>query len=194
MHAWQDIQSFTFSPNSTHLILRRRAPVAPGAAGRTGGAAEAPAGGGGGAGGAAAAADPPAGPRGVDVIVRTLSSGRDQLLGSVGDISFNKAGDLLAYTVDASVRDTNGLFVLDLRNGRMNALDNDARVYNRLTWNDDGTALAVLKGTEVERMRERDNVLFVVPERAGRARRCAGTDAGRSSIRRRRPDSPRAGW
>jgi len=161
VHSWQDIQSFTFSPSSTHLILRRRAPVAAGGAGRTGGAAEAP--GGGGAGAAGGAAEPPAGPRGVDVIVRALSSGRDQLLGSVGDISFNKAGDLLAYTVDASVRDTNGLFVLDLRNGRVNALDNDARVYSRLTWNDDGTALAVLKGTDVEKMRERDNVLMVVP-------------------------------
>ena len=32
--------------------------------------------------------------------------------------SFNKTGDLLAYTVDATVRDGNGLFVLDLRNGR----------------------------------------------------------------------------
>ena len=36
--AWQDIQSFTFSPNSTHLLLRRRPPqAAGGAAGRAGG-------------------------------------------------------------------------------------------------------------------------------------------------------------
>src|SRR6185436_22728 len=52
-------------------------------------------------------------------------------------------------------------FVLDLRSGRINALDNDARVYSRMTWNDGGTGLAVLKGVDVERMRERDNTLLV---------------------------------
>jgi dienelactone hydrolase len=162
VQAWQDIQSFTFSANSTHLILRRRQPQPAGAAGRTGGAGggDTPAPGGG---TPAASADTPAGPRGVDVTLRNLVSGRDLLLGSVGDISFNKAGDLLAYTVDAAVKDSNGLFVLDLRNGRVNALDNDARVYNRLTWNEDGSALAVLKGNVVEKMRERENVLLVYP-------------------------------
>ena len=103
------------------------------------------------------------GPRGADVIVHDLTTGRDQLLGSVGEISFNKKGDLLAYTVDASPRDGNGLFVLDLRNGRVNPLENDARVYNRLTWNDDGTGLAVLKGVDVDKMRERDNILVAYP-------------------------------
>ena len=45
------------------------------------------------AGGTAAggAATPPAGPRGTDVILHNLVTGRDQLLGSVGDIAFNKA-------------------------------------------------------------------------------------------------------
>jgi len=100
----------------------------------------------------------------VDVIVHDLATGRDQLLGSVGDISFNKDGDLLAYTVDAAMKDANGLFVLELESGRMHALDNDAKSYNRLTWNKDGTALAVLKGLEVEDMRERDNVLIAFPD------------------------------
>src|SRR5207302_7419423 len=110
------------------------------AAGR-GGSGAAP---GGALGAPGAAVTEPTGPRGADVILHDLSTGRDQLLGSVGDISFNKKGDLLAYTVDATVKDGNGLFVLDLKNGRITALDNDARVYNRLTWNDDGTGLAVL--------------------------------------------------
>ncbi len=100
-------------------------------------------------------------PRGVDMILHNLSTGRDQLLGSVGDAAFNKAGDLLAYTVDSAVRDGNGLFVLDLSNGSTTALENDAKSYNRLTWNDAGTGLAVLKGSEVDKMRERANVLVV---------------------------------
>ncbi len=160
IQSWQDIQSFTFSANSSHLVLRRRAPGAavPAAGGRGGAAA-----GGAGGGANATAAEGAAGPRGGDVILHDLVTGRDQLLGSVGDIEFNKTGDLLAYDVDAAPRDGNGLFVLDLKSGRISALDNDARVYNRLTWNDDGTGVAVLKGDDVDKMRERDNVLLVFP-------------------------------
>ena len=156
--SWQDIQSFTFSPNSTHLLLRRRPPqAAGGAAGRAGGDGPpaAP------AGGAAATPDAPAGPRGVDVIIHNLATGRDQLLGSVGDISFNRSGEFLAYTVDAAPKDGNGLFVLDLKNGRVIPLENDAKSYNRMAWNDDGTSVAVLKGADVDKMRERENVLVV---------------------------------
>ncbi len=105
---------------------------------------------------------------------------------------FNKKGDLLAYTVDGAVRDGNGLFILDLRNGRISTLDNDARVYSRLTWNDEGTGLAVLKGVDVDKMRERDNVLLGVSERAVGARRNR-VRAGRSSIRRRPTDFRRDG-
>jgi len=165
VQSWQDIASFTFSANSTHLLLRRR-PAGSGGAGRGGAGGETGGAPGGGAPGGAAAApssETPTGPRGVDVTLHNLATGRDLHLGGVGDIAFNKSGELLAYTVDAAVKDANGLFVLDLRNGRMHALDNAARVYNRLTWNEDGTALAVLKGVEVEKMRERDNVLIAFP-------------------------------
>jgi dipeptidyl aminopeptidase/acylaminoacyl peptidase len=155
VQSWQDIQSFTFSAMSSHLVLRRRAPGAAGGAGGRG----APGGGGAGA----APETPSNAARGADVILHDLVTNRDQLLGAVGEISFNKKGDLLAYTVDATPRDGNGLFVLDLRNGggRITALDNDARVYARLTWNDAGSGLAVLKGVDVDKMRERDNVLLV---------------------------------
>ena len=157
VQSWLNIQSFTFSDNSTHLILRRRPPDE--AEGGRGGGGQ-----GAGGQGASGGGDTSEGPRGVDVIVHDLTTGQDQLLGSVGDISFNKEGDLLAYTVDAAMKDANGLFVLDLESGRMHALDNDAKSYNRLTWNESGTALAVLKGLEVEDMRERDNVLIAFPD------------------------------
>ena len=152
--SWQDVQSFAFSANSTHLVLKRRAPGGAGGGGGRGaaGGGETPAPGGG-------AAATPQGPRGTDVIIHNLVNGRDQMLGSVGDIAFNKAGELLAYTIDAAVKDGNGLFVIDLKTNRFNTLDNDAKIYSRLTWSDDGTALAVMKGADVEKMRERDNVL-----------------------------------
>jgi dipeptidyl aminopeptidase/acylaminoacyl peptidase len=162
VRSWQDIQSFTFSPNSTHLVLRRRPPTS-NAAGRAGGGGE-PGGGGAQAAGPAAGTETPSGPRGVDVTVHNLATGRDQLLGSVGDMAFNRTGELFAYTVDAAALDANGLFVLVPGSGRVHPIDNDKRRYNRLVWNEEGGALAVLKGVDVEKMRERDNQLLVVPD------------------------------
>jgi dienelactone hydrolase len=155
--SFQDIQAFVFSPDSTLLVLKRRPAGADSSGGGRGGNAPGnPPAGEGGRGGN----DATAGPRGTDVILLDLRSGRHQLLGSVGDIAFNKKGSLLAYTVDAPIKDANGVFVYDVRRGRVTPLDNDARVYSRLAWSDDGTALAVLKGAEVEKQRERDNVLM----------------------------------
>ena len=165
--AFQDIQSVAFSPTSKHAVLRRRPATAAGASAGAAAAGGAPgAGGPGGAGGSGAAGGNA--PRGVDVLVHSLETGRTQFLGSVGDIAFNKTGTLLAYTVDATVRDGNGLFVLDLPSGRTDVIDNDSLRYTRLTWNDRGTGMAVLKGRDVERMRERDNRLLVVPDVAAR--------------------------
>ncbi len=159
VQSWQDIQSFVFAPSATHLVLKRRPANAGGsAAGRGGDAENGPAPGAGPAGGAAAGTEPAG--RGTDVIFVDLRTGRHQLLGSVGDIVFTKKGDLVAYAVDAPTKDANGVFVIDTRSGRSTPLDNDAKVYSRVTWNDDGTALAVLKGSDVEKQRERDNVLM----------------------------------
>jgi dipeptidyl aminopeptidase/acylaminoacyl peptidase len=160
--SWLDMQSAVFSPTSSHLVMRRRAPGATDAAG--GGRGGAPGNGvGAGFGSAGAAAESGIAPRGTDVVLLDLASGRSQFLGSVGDIAFNKKGDLLAYTVDAIARDGNGLFLLDLPAGRTEVLDNDARTYNRLTWTEDGAGVAVLKGKEVDKMRERDNTLIAFP-------------------------------
>ncbi len=153
VRSWENIGMITFSPTSTHLVLRRRGGEAPAAGGQRGGGMPpqvAP---------ATGAATAPAASRGQDAVLLDLKTGRFQLLGSVADFAFNRTGELLAFTVDADVKDGNGLFVFDARSGRVTALDNDAKVYNRLVWNDDGTSLAVLKGLEVEKMRERDNVI-----------------------------------
>jgi dipeptidyl aminopeptidase/acylaminoacyl peptidase len=157
VRSWQDIASFDFAASSAHLLLRRRPPQAAGGNGRgaAGGGAQAQAEGGG---------DQPEGPRGVGVIVHNLATGLDYPIGNVGDSAFNKAGDLLAYTVDAAPKDGNGLIVMELSGNRIHPLDNDARVYNRLTWNEAGTSIAVLKGVDVEKMRERANVLMAFPD------------------------------
>jgi Prolyl oligopeptidase family len=147
---WRDMQSITFSENSKFLLARNRPAAAAGRGGRGGGR--------GGGGGAEPAK------HGSDVVLYDLATSRSQFMGSVDDASFNRSGDMLAYTVDAGTRDANGLFVTDLASGRTQELDNDPRIYGRLAWNDAGTAVAVLKGTEVPKMRERGNVLVVVPD------------------------------
>ena len=147
IQSWQDVQSAIFSPTSSHVLFRRRA---------AGGAA-AP-----GTGAGATATVNPATARGADVIVHDLTSGQSLFLGSVGENAFNRSGELLAYTVDAAVRDGNGLFVLNLKSGSTTALDNDSLRYSRLTWDDRGTGIAVLKGHDVDKMRERDNKLLVI--------------------------------
>src|SRR4029434_359033 len=58
-------------------------------------------------------------------------------------------------------RDANGVFLMDLKSSRLHVLENDARIYSRLTWSDDGTGIALIKGKPVPRMRERDNLLVV---------------------------------
>jgi len=154
VRSWQDIQSVTFSPTGTHVLLRRRPPTSGGSAA------------------GASAGGPPAAGRGgnaaasgaSDALLHELATGRTTFLGSMADAAFNKAGTMLAYTVDAPVRDGNGLFVVDLTTNATRVIDNDSLRYSRLTWNDAGTGLAVLKGREVERMRERDNRLLVVPD------------------------------
>jgi dienelactone hydrolase len=155
VRSWQDIQSAAFSPTGTHVLLRRRAA---GGATANGGGATGGAGGGTGGGAAAPAA------RATDALLHELATGRTTFLGSVADAAFNKSGTMLAYTVDAGVRDGNGVFVIELATNATRVIDNDSLRYSRLVWNDRGNGLAVLKGREVERMRERDNRLLVVPD------------------------------
>jgi dipeptidyl aminopeptidase/acylaminoacyl peptidase len=158
IQSWEEIGSFTFNGASTHVLLRRRAPEPAGGAGGRGGAPATPAPGGPGGGrGGAGTSDAP---RGLDAILVDLRTGRHQLLGSVSDASFNRRGDLLAYTVEASVKDGNGLFVMDLRSGRTTPLDNDGKHYMRMAWNEEGNAIAALKGLPVEKKRERSHVLI----------------------------------
>ena len=159
VRAWQDIQTATFSPTASHLLLRRRATSGSGAAGGAPGGAAGGASGGR-RGGAAVA---PVSVTGTDALLLELSTGRVVFLGSVNDAAFSRKGEYLAYTVGATVLDGNGLFVIDLKAGTTHAIDNDARIYSRLAFNDDGSGIAVLKGVEVAKMRERDNQLVVVP-------------------------------
>jgi len=150
---WRGMRFVAFSQTSTFALLRDRSSGAAGGSRRGG-----PSGGSEGGGGSASSE------KGSDAILVELATGRSQFLGSVGDAEFNRAGTMLAFTVATEDQDANGLFVMELATGSTQALDNDARIYSQLAWNDAGSGIAVLKGEAVEEMLERDNTLLVVPD------------------------------
>ena len=88
------------------------------------------------------------GTKGKDVILYHLPNGEQFNIGNVSQFSFNKKGTLLAWTVDAADRSGNGVFLRDLKTNVVKALDNDSTEYRGLNWNEEGTALAVLKGKD----------------------------------------------
>jgi dienelactone hydrolase len=160
--SFQDIGSFIFSPDSTLIVMKRRPaePAAGGGRGRGGSEGNTP----GATGDDNQANAPEPSGRGTDVIVLDLRTGRHQLLGGVGDVTFTKKGDLLAYTVDLPIKDGDGIFVYDAKRGSSTPLDTEARVYTRPAWSDDGKALAVVAGNDVDHQRERDNVVLAWPD------------------------------
>ena len=144
---WEDASAFGFANGSGHFSVKKRRPAAAGARGAGGQ-------------GSGAQASGAARPQGSDLILRNLVEGYDELLGSVDEHGFNKAGTHLAYTVDAADRDGNGLYLADLRAGTRRALDNAKERYARLTWSEEGDALAVLRGDTPEKKVERANTLL----------------------------------
>ena len=96
---------------------------------------------------------------GSDVVLRNLADGTTQNIGNVLQYAFNESGTQLAYTVDAADHTGNGLYVLDLRAGIIRPLDVASAEYRQMSWSDDGTALAVLRGLKPEKKAHRQNVL-----------------------------------
>lgn len=87
-------------------------------------------------------------PKGSDLIVRDLASGNELTIGGVSEFSFDKPGRWLAWTIDVEEKIGNGVSLRDLKTGTVTPLDSGKAVYERPTWNEEGTAFAVLKGVE----------------------------------------------
>jgi len=96
---------------------------------------------------------------GTDLILRDLKNGTDRNLGNVGSYAFNESGTHLAYTIDAQDRAGNGLHLIHLGSGKVEALDSASADYAHLTWDKEGTALAVLRGLKKEGYTEKENAL-----------------------------------
>lgn len=94
--------------------------------------------------------DPKAKHAGTDLIIRNLSTGANMNIGNVGQFGFNKPGTHLAYTVDADAKIGNGIYLVSFGRGSIQRLDTGELDYAQLTWNKEGTGLAILKGNEVD--------------------------------------------
>lgn len=87
-------------------------------------------------------------PKGTDLLLYNLKNKSTFNLGNVSGYSFNKAGNLLAYTIDAQGQNGNGILIRDMNTGITTALDNDKAQYSRINWNEEGTAFALLKANK----------------------------------------------
>ena len=152
---WEVEGPSSFSDDSRWFAVHKSRP------GGGGGAAPARGGGGGGArgGGGGAATDESVGPRGADLILRDLRTGLVTNLGNVAEVAFNKGSTHLAYVVDAEGKAGNGLFAFELDGARILPLSTGDFLYQGLAWDEEGNALAVLRGDKPEGMVERENQL-----------------------------------
>lgn len=124
---------------------------------------------------------------GTDLILRHLGAGYEELLGSVDEMGFNEADTHFAYTIDAADGDGNGVYLMEVGTGARRALDNSGDRYARLTWSENGRALATLRGSTPEGKVERENRLLAftgIGSGAAPARIEVGADA----------DGLRDGW
>lgn len=99
-------------------------------------------------------------PKGSDLILRNLGTDAVFNIGNVLDYKFNKPGTLLAYTIDVAEKKGNGIYLLELGSGMLKPLDTGEADYAQITWDKEGTALAVLKGTKKKELVEKENVLL----------------------------------
>jgi dipeptidyl aminopeptidase/acylaminoacyl peptidase len=126
---WENVASFIFSKGSQFLAIKKTK------------------------------SDPKAKFNGTDLILHDLSRSSDLNLGNIDSFTFNKPGTQMAYTVSAADKAGNGLYLIDLGSGAIQTLDNGNADYTHLTWDTEGTALAVLKGTQSKEFTQKDNIL-----------------------------------
>jgi len=147
---FENVRRFAFAGERGGWLALQKAPASAGGA-ASGAAAPAAAAGRGGSGGGAAAARP----RGTDLILRDLSTGRDLNVGNVAEYAFDKTGRWLALVIDAPEKAGNGLQLRNMETGVLRVLDSDKASYERLAWTEKGDALAVVKGTDDTRYKDK---------------------------------------
>ncbi|HSP89389.1 MAG TPA: hypothetical protein VLN08_00695, partial [Vicinamibacterales bacterium] len=142
----ENVRRFAFAGERGGWVAIAKAPAASGGPGA--GAAAAPAPGGASGSGAGAASDRP---KGADLILRDLATGRDLNIGNVAEFAFDKSGRFLALVIDAPDKAGNGVQLRNMESGVVSVLDSDKASYERLAWTEKGDGLSVVKGTDDKR-------------------------------------------
>jgi dipeptidyl aminopeptidase/acylaminoacyl peptidase len=87
-------------------------------------------------------------PTGSDLLLVELATLSEMNIGNAAEFAFDKEGRYLAWVVDAADKAGNGVQLRNLATGAVTVLDSGKANYRSLRWNDQGEALAVLKGVE----------------------------------------------
>lgn len=80
--------------------------------------------------------------KGSDLILMELNSFKTMNIGNVSEFSSNKKESHLAYIIDADDNIGNGVYILNLSNSVIQALDSDSLTYTSLTWDDNNASKA----------------------------------------------------
>ena len=104
--------------------------------------------------------DPKSKAPGRDLIIIDLKSGHMSRKGDITQFSLNKPGSLMAYTVETVDSLGNGIFLYNTKTGQEIPLDTDKKIYSQLSWNEEGTTLAILKGITPKGKKIRSNSLL----------------------------------
>jgi dipeptidyl aminopeptidase/acylaminoacyl peptidase len=103
---------------------------------------------------------------GSDLLIRNLGEGSSLAFGNVSEFAFDDGSEHLAYLVDAADRSGNGLYLVELGQGRIRSVDAGPYRYEDLAWSEDGARLATLRGSIPEGMTHRENALVVASPEA----------------------------
>ena len=87
-------------------------------------------------------------PKGTDLLLYNTIAKTNFNIGNVNEFEFNKAGDWLAYTVDANGQNGNGVYLRNMKTGMISSVDNDKASYKSISWTETGNAFAVLKSVK----------------------------------------------
>lgn len=109
-----------------------------------------------------AAGAKPDDPKGADMLVVELASGKTQNIGNVNEYAFNKSGSWLAYGIDAAGQSGNALHLYNTALRNTLVVDSDKAGYKSLTWTEAGDGLAALKLVKDKKYKsERGSVIGV---------------------------------
>lgn len=95
----------------------------------------------------------PDAPKGRDLLLYELATGKTQNIGNISEMAFNKKGDWLALTVDAAEKAGNGIHLRQMTTGLTTVVENDKARYQSLSWTEKGDGLALLKGTKDDKFK-----------------------------------------